>query len=665
MLAAGCDGQVRSGASSVNVGQDAGVGPDSGSSPGPDVGSASDAGLLDVGSASDVGRLDGGSASDAGTVRLQACPAGAASTDVDEDGWSACQFDCADDDPSVHPGQPECTGAPNVQGLEDPFYADFDDAAFEALMPLSDRVVYVSATGDDTTGDGSADRPFRSLARGITALRSGQPGDDMVVEPGTYEPVRIAELTGTADNPTVIRSRYAPHLAQDRDRYTTIDAADGTRHGSDGYRAPDNFLTAGILIEGVQNVRVGGFSVQTSRGHGVYAEGSRSLSLIGLHTHNTGQSGVFATSTSDLNVFFNRIEQAVQIGFQECLTLSRTHRFSVVGNLVRDREKGAPSQQADYIQEAALSGRPVLQRLSAAGLTSSACVGSDAWRTDATAITTTAGCIDGGEGLDVKGPSTFGVVAFNTLMDLRGKFSLYFDAWGVDDAGRAANQEHVEVHHNIVYRSGGSLALSVENGASDRGALQRLEIHHNVFLDNESGLFMGDHGGRCNPNLGGCTCSGNACDYERTDYRRLVRDLAVRNNLFVRSSAASMNFANPNATEIQVTHNLLVESCRPGIQLGNPITTLPPAEEAMAVTGYRVRDNVLDPSSTGGAQSRFPQNSTSPVEFADLDACDLALTPGSVPANSGLIAGGMDEPLNTAMLQALREICSTRVQDCP
>ncbi|MFK7989128.1 MAG: hypothetical protein AB8I08_24125 [Sandaracinaceae bacterium] len=648
----------RDGGARLDGGSDAGPGADAGTAV--DAGPDFDAGTLEAGPGSDAGTEDGGAPS---LPSLRACPEGPM-TDLDADGWSACQFDCADDDPLVHPGQPSCTGAPAVEGLDAPYYEDFDDAAFDALMPLSSRVIHVSPSGDDATGDGSVVLPFRSLTRGVEALRAGLPGDDMLVEPGTYEPVRIDGLAGTADNPTVIRGRYAPHLGQDLARYITIDAAAGTRHSSDGYRAPTGFLNAGIVVEDVEHTRVGGFSVRTSRGHGVYAEGNQSLSLIGLHTFNTGQSGVFAASSSDLNVFFNRVEQAVQIGFHECLTLSRTHRFSVIGNLVRDREKGTPSLQADYIQEAALGDRPVLARLSATGLSSSACVGSDAWRTDATAITTVASCVDGGEGLDVKGPSTFGVVAFNTLTNLRGKLALYFDAWGLDEAGDAANQEHLEVHHNLVYRSGGSLALSVENGASDRGALQRLEIHHNVFLDNEAGLFMGDHGGRCNPTLDGCTCTGVACDSTRTDYQRLVRDLVIRNNLFVRSSGASMVFANPHASGIEVTRNLLVESCLPGLRLGNAIADLPPDEEASVIAGYVVHENVLDPESIGGALSDFPTNTTAPVSFGDLDACDLTRAAGAVPATAGLLTGGADEPMSDAMLQTLRDLCEGRVQSC-
>lgn len=65
---------------------------------------------------------------------------------------------------------------------------------------------YVDAsTGDDGADGRSTSRAFRTLARGVQAMR---PGDTLVVGPGRYyhNPLVVRDLPGTADNPTTIRA---------------------------------------------------------------------------------------------------------------------------------------------------------------------------------------------------------------------------------------------------------------------------------------------------------------------------------------------------------------------------------------------------------------------------------------------------------------------------
>lgn len=77
--------------------------------------------------------------------------------------------------------------------------ADCDPITTFADGPRPLRELFIAPVGSDTSGDGSAERPFRTLTR---ASREARPGDALRLLPGNHPPNQtVANLAGTAAAP--------------------------------------------------------------------------------------------------------------------------------------------------------------------------------------------------------------------------------------------------------------------------------------------------------------------------------------------------------------------------------------------------------------------------------------------------------------------------------
>jgi hypothetical protein len=79
--------------------------------------------------------------------------------------------------------------------------------AYAGYVSPADKVVHVSVTGSDSTGDGSASRPWRTVARAVRGLPAGS---TVHVHAGTYDATHVdlasaSALDGTATAPLTIR----------------------------------------------------------------------------------------------------------------------------------------------------------------------------------------------------------------------------------------------------------------------------------------------------------------------------------------------------------------------------------------------------------------------------------------------------------------------------
>ena len=95
-----------------------------------------------------------------------------------------------------------------------------DDVAFEDITPVrtDNATLYVDTTGSDGNDGLVETRAFRTLSFALTQLI---PGDSLVVGDGEYRgQFRIADLIGTAENPTVVTSKNpygAKLIGRDKD----------------------------------------------------------------------------------------------------------------------------------------------------------------------------------------------------------------------------------------------------------------------------------------------------------------------------------------------------------------------------------------------------------------------------------------------------------------
>jgi Protein of unknown function (DUF1565) len=86
---------------------------------------------------------------------------------------------------------------------------DFLDAGCPALV-VAAGAIYIAMTGNDTTGDGSKAKPYRTIGKGIASMTSG---GTVIVRPGEYSGKAnfvnsrlFAIPSGTASAPTTIRA---------------------------------------------------------------------------------------------------------------------------------------------------------------------------------------------------------------------------------------------------------------------------------------------------------------------------------------------------------------------------------------------------------------------------------------------------------------------------
>lgn len=154
---------------------------------------------------------------------------------------------------------------------------------------------YVSTTGANTS-DGSQATPWRTISK---AMKSIQPGDEVVVKAGTYNELVRIKVGGTADNYTVLRSevpggaKIAPLATQDfgvhvNTNYVKLD-------GFEIYGAN----MAGVTAHLVHHVTISNNVVHDNKGNGISATRSDFITIENNVTYSNASVG----ARSGISVF--------------------------------------------------------------------------------------------------------------------------------------------------------------------------------------------------------------------------------------------------------------------------------------------------------------------------------------------------------------------------
>lgn len=125
---------------------------------------------------------------------------------------------------------------------------------------------YVSTSGSDSA-DGSEGSPFASISHAVNA--GLQPGDEVIVKPGTYNESVYVGANGSAAGDITIRSEV-PGEAE-------VIPPSG---GSNGFTIEGNYIT------------VDGFNVHGSDSHGIVAQNNHHVTISNNISHDNGASGV-------------------------------------------------------------------------------------------------------------------------------------------------------------------------------------------------------------------------------------------------------------------------------------------------------------------------------------------------------------------------------------
>ncbi len=485
--------------------------------------------------------------------------------DTDRDGWSLCEFDAAGGRPT------------DTDFTADPSFDPTTPLSLDDIMPVTnDRPTFwvSQRNGENCESCGSKRQPFLTIQHAIN-MAAASPGADVMVKSGIYaETIEIKNVRGLYGDPTVIRAVNAGSVTLKG--FTKKAFAPGydyreelTRHKlepTDRDRA-----TALITVEDVEFVRIGGFRLLNSRGSGIDVQDARDLVLARLSTENTGGAGILVQTAERARVLWNHVKAAVQIRKPECLSLANITNSVVLGNLVEGRPGGkakgvpgwTPSRQSQYIiyQAEREADHPrnndanqsndvklaIHDTLSLFELKTRC--GYDRTAGDAKELPIINECIRGGEGLDIKRGSQRVVIAYNIIRDIGGKFGLYIDGTGrtyEDHDGRNSTpkiqvnweQKDLEIHHNVVTRSGSGLTLSLENGDHSSATMHSLDIHNNAFFKAEnSAIQSGSHGGMDNHGL----------DNKSPFTERRIHNVTLHRNIIVDSGSWGATLTNPNA----------------------------------------------------------------------------------------------------------------------
>lgn len=115
--------------------------------------------------------------------------------------------------------------------------------AYEAPGTVAGREIHVAPGAQD--GDGSADRPFGSVAAALGAV---SPGDQVILHPGEYEEKVSISAYGAPDTPVTIRARTPRQVTMQRSTWTLANASYVRIEGIDFREATGLALVLGSYV---------------------------------------------------------------------------------------------------------------------------------------------------------------------------------------------------------------------------------------------------------------------------------------------------------------------------------------------------------------------------------------------------------------------------------
>ena len=403
------------------------------------------------------------------------------------------------------------------------------------LQPAVAGTKYVDSSIGDDSGPGTSGAPYRTIR---TALQSVVPGDTIRIRSGlTYYEEELF-----VDVPDLWITNWGPGKPTIRGSLS-LDPAVNVPPAADGpprlFRKVDVFrIEAGgtaitrLIIEDAWHV---GIAMRNDSGF------IDDIVIRGCETRRSGSSGIYIEGGRNVELGYNTVREAVLRFANECISLARSRQFDLHHNTITDRFP-KPMFDGDFV--------------------------------------------NGGEGIDVKVDSRNGLIRWNRLTNIDGKFGIYLDGWEEGVSG-------VRVYNNFVRNCGAGVSVASEMG----GTVSDIAIHGNVVTECDSGVFLGDHQGVV-PN-------------------HPVDNVRIQFNTFVGNNGAGVAIRNPDLTNLQVNNNILIDNGKSrgdiasenqAIYLAGSITLA----SGLANNGWTIGNNLVPTGSDmGGTNNRFTPNQTS------------------------------------------------------
>jgi len=423
------------------------------------------------------------------------------------------------------------------------------------VTPINNsRIYYVATNGDDTRTINQAKNsttPWKTIQKAVNNISGG---DTVIIAGGAYnESVTItSRLSGTVNAVTLFSNKTGESVIIEG-----------------GIANPNSSVVrwlSQLNISGVQYLTIKGIKVQNVNWYGIRIEASSSnVTVDGCSTINSGASGIYVNSTTNINILNNIVRKACQVtsrdvsgnGTQECITLAASSNFKVNNNEVWDSS-----------------------------------IPGDA----------------GGEGIDIKGGSSNGEVANNYVHDIV-PLGIYLDAGsilennirvfnnkvvntsGVGVAGELGGHAKDFYFYNNIISDSKSTGFSWGN--TGNGRFSNIYVVNNTFVNNGKTVgFSGDIANyNTNPLHTNLVIRNNIIYNKGTNYKfsfftNLLAPFVISNNLYFDFkqglSGGINNFTTANLTTADVLldpqfNNLIngdfsLKSISPAINRGIPIT---------------------------------------------------------------------------------------------
>ncbi|PKP64850.1 MAG: hypothetical protein CVT86_03485, partial [Alphaproteobacteria bacterium HGW-Alphaproteobacteria-8] len=161
---------------------------------------------------------------------------------------------------------------------------------------------FVSTTGNDS-GNGSSETPWRTISRAMQA--NLQPGDEVVVRPGTYAEAVTITRSGSAAGDVTLRSE--------------IDGAALIRPPSGAWNAVSVYAN---------HVTIKGFDIKGGKGDGIEANDVHHISVLDNTIHGAGESGIQFNWAEFIRIEGNHVYGNASSGWFSGISIYQTRNIT-------------------------------------------------------------------------------------------------------------------------------------------------------------------------------------------------------------------------------------------------------------------------------------------------------------------------------------------------
>lgn len=369
---------------------------------------------------------------------------------------------------------------------------------------------YVSPNGNDENS-GSKNQPWKSINYAVSEDSPINPGDTVLVEPGTYTELISLGKSGS-----------------DSQRITLKANGDVTLRDPD----PNNggFPEGVIQSPGQSNWIIDGFRIENTSWAGISLSDAKNITVQNNETYQTGSSGIIVlpktffgggekeVTGSNVKILNNTVERANwkwdgpgdKDGDQEALSIWGVDGFEVANNTMIDGKREGldikVGSRNGLIHNNSITSQALISG-TYKGFRGGAAIYVDGNRADSF-------------NLDIYNNEIFSNTADAILL--------------ADEVPSVGDVSDINIYNNVIYGNGrrvenGGVGVAIANNVED------VEIVNNTFANNVQGIVVNDKNQGYNP-----------------------RNILVRNNIF--SENSFRNVYVENASNVTLDNNLFVNT---------------------------------------------------------------------------------------------------------